>query len=74
MAPVVDRLTDDYAGIVEVRTMNVEKDAEASQLASSFKVQYVPTFVFVRSDGTTADMVVGEVSEDDLRDTLDALN
>ena len=73
MAPVVDRLTDEYENTVEIRAMNVENDAAAAQLASSFRVQYVPTFVFVRADGTTADTLVGEVSEDALRETLDAL-
>ena len=73
MAPVVDRLTDEYENTVEIRAMNVENDAAAAQLASSFRVQYVPTFVFVRADGTTAETLVGEVSEDALRETLDAL-
>jgi thioredoxin-like negative regulator of GroEL len=73
MAPVVDRLTDEYEGTVEIRAMNVENDAEASRLASSFRVQYVPTFVFVRADGSTAETLVGEISEDTLRETLDAL-
>ena len=73
MAPVVDRLTDEYENTVEIRAMNVENDAAAAQLASSFRVQYGSTFVFVRADGTTADTLVGEVSEDALRETLDAL-
>ncbi len=73
MAPVVDRLTDEYEGTIEIRAMNVENDEAAAQLASSFRVQYVPTFVFVRADGTTAETLVGEVSEDALRGTLDAL-
>lgn len=73
MAPVVDRLTDEYEGIVEIRAMNVEKDDEAARLASGFRVQYVPTFVFVGADGTTENTLVGEVSEDDLRDALDAI-
>lgn len=73
MAPVVDRLTDEYEGTVEIRALNVEEDASAAELASSFRVQYVPTFVFVNADGSTADTLVGEVSEDALRDALDAL-
>ncbi len=73
MAPVVDRLTDEYEGTVEIRAMNVENDAAAAELASSFRVQYVPTFVFVGVDGTTAETLVGEVSEDALREKLDAL-
>jgi len=70
---VVDRLADKYEGDVEIRRMNVEKDEEAARLASSFRVQYVPTFVFVNADGSTSDTVVGEVSEATLRSALDAL-
>lgn len=73
MAPVVDRLTDEYAGTVEIRAMNVETDAAAADLASSFRVQYVPTFVLLNADGSTANTLVGEIAEEDLRAALDAL-
>lgn len=73
MAPVVDRLTTEYQTTVEIRQMNVEKDTEAATLASSMRVQYVPTFVFMNADGTVSETLVGEVSEDALREALDAL-
>lgn len=73
MAPVVDRLADEYEGDVEIRKMNVEADEDAAALASQYRVEYVPTFVFVNSDGTTAETIVGEAKEADLRDALDAL-
>ena len=73
MAPVVDRLTDEYEGTVEIRALNVEEDAAAAELASSFRVQYVPTFVFVNADGSTAETLVGEVAESTLKEALDAL-
>lgn len=73
MAPVVDRLTEEYEGTVEIRALNVEEDAAAAELASSYRVQYVPTFVFVNADGTTAETLVGELEESALRDALDAL-
>mgnify|MGYP001164779735 FL=1 len=73
MAPVVDRLTKEYEGTVEIRALNVETDAAAADLASSYRVQYVPTFVFVNADGTTAETLVGEVEERALREALDAL-
>ena len=73
MAPVVDRLTEEYRGTVEVRALNVEKDEQAADLASQFRVQYVPTFVFLNADGTTADVLVGEVSEDALREAISAM-
>lgn len=73
MAPVVDRLTEEYKGSIEVRRLNVDNDEQAAELASLFRVQYVPTFVFLNADGTTADVLVGEVSEDALREAIEAL-
>jgi thioredoxin 1 len=73
MAPVVDGLAEEYRGIVEIRQLDVESDSAAAALASGFRVQYVPTFVFVNADGTTSDTIVGEVSEAKLRSALDAL-
>ena len=73
MAPVVDRLKGEYEGTVEFRLYNVEQDEQGSELASSFGAQYVPTFVFVNSDGSVAGQIVGEVAEDALKDKLDSL-
>lgn len=73
MAPVVDRLTEEYEGLVEVKRMNVESDEAAASLASSFRVQYVPTFVFVSADGTVIDTIVGETTEAKLKASLDAV-
>lgn len=73
MAPVVDRLAAEYAGDVEIRKMNVETDDGAASLASRLRVEYVPTFVFVQADGTVAATIVGETTEADLREALDAL-
>jgi thioredoxin-like negative regulator of GroEL len=64
MRPVVDRLKEKYAGKVEVKRMNTDAgDAEVDRLAQSFGIQYVPTFVFVRADGTKSGFVVGEVPQ-----------
>jgi thioredoxin-like negative regulator of GroEL len=73
MAPVVDRLTEEYKGDVEIRALNVEDDEEAARMASGFRVQYVPTFVLVDADGTAVNTLGGELDEGDLRDALDAI-
>ncbi len=73
MAPVVDGLKKQYEGIVEFELYDVEKSKEGADLATRFGVQYVPTFVFVREDGTVANTIVGEVAESKLRAALDAL-
>lgn len=74
MKPVVDRLREAYAGRVDVKRMSLDgDDPEAERLADIVGVQYVPTFVFVDSRGVQQGLVVGEVSEADLRARLDAL-
>lgn len=74
MAPIVDGLKAEYEGTVEFRLYDVEKDAEGSELATKFGAQYVPTFVFVNSDGSVAGQVVGESTVEVMREKLDALN
>jgi len=73
MAPVVDRLSSEYEGAVEFKLLNVETDEGASSIASQFRVQYVPTFVFVDSNGNVTDTIVGETTEAELKAALDAL-
>ncbi len=73
MAPVVDRLKTEYEGVVEFRLINVETDAEGAQIANDFGVQYVPSFVLLGSDGAQRDLLVGEMTEEQLRAALDAL-
>jgi thioredoxin-related protein len=74
MKPVVDRLTTDYSGKVDIKKMPLDKgDAGAEQLATTFGVEYVPTFVLVDSKGVRQDLIVGETGEEGLRAKLDAL-
>jgi thioredoxin-related protein len=74
MKPVVDRLTQEFSGRVDVRRENVGGgDAAAEALANRYQVQYVPTFVFLNSDGSKADLVVGGLDEAALRAKMTAL-
>ena len=74
MKPVVDRLTKEYAGTVDVLTMDLSgSNANAEKLANDLGVEYVPTFFFVAPDGTVRDTVVGGMTEADMRKKLDAL-
>jgi thioredoxin-like negative regulator of GroEL len=73
MAPVVDGLKGQYEGKVEFKLYDVEKDQEGSRLADSLGLQYVPTFVFVSSDGSIVQKVVGEMTEAKMREVLDSL-
>jgi thiol-disulfide isomerase/thioredoxin len=74
MAPVVNGLKDDYDGSVAIRIYNVGTSSAGNALADKYGVQYVPTFVFVDSDGEYVDMIIGETSEATLRKALDSLD
>jgi thiol-disulfide isomerase/thioredoxin len=72
MKPVVDGLAKQYEGKVEFRRLDANA-AATQQLADAYGVQYVPTFVFINSDGTRSDEVVGEVTTADIAKRLDVL-
>lgn len=73
MKPVVDGLKKEYEGKVEFRLLNVETDNEGVELANSLGIQYVPTFLYVNSDGVISSQVVGEQDVAQMRTALDAL-
>jgi len=62
MKPVVDGLVSKYAGRYDIRIMNGSTgDPEVERLAGEYGIRYVPTFVFVNTDGTKSGEVVGAV-------------
>jgi len=73
MKPLVERLEQNYKDKVEFRRLNVETDQAAIALANSMGVQYVPTFVFVNSNGVISKNVVGGMTEQALSSSVDAL-
>lgn len=73
MKPVVDGLKTQYEGKVEFKLYDVEKDEEGARLADQLGAQFVPTFVFANADGSIAQTVVGEMTEDTLKAALDSL-
>lgn len=72
MAPIVNGLKPQYDGKVAIRMYNAENDA-GNELAEEYGVQFVPTFVFVSSDGEVMNTLIGEVSENALKAELDKL-
>jgi thioredoxin-like negative regulator of GroEL len=71
MKPVVDGLVQKYAGTYEIRIMNSSSgDPEVATLADKFGIQYVPTFVFVNTDGSVSDQIVGAVPASRLEEAL----
>jgi len=71
MRPVVDGLVKKYAGRYDIRIMNASTGGpEVGELAQKFKVEFVPTFVFVGTDGTVSATVVGAVPASKLEQEL----
>jgi hypothetical protein len=71
MRPVVDGLIKKHAGRYQIRVMNTSKgDARVGTLARMYGIQYVPTFVFVNSDGSMSASVVGAVPSSRLEQEL----
>ncbi len=73
MKPLVERLEQTYKGKVEFRKLNVESDQAAIELANKMGVQYVPTFVFVNSNGVSSKTIVGEMTEQNMSAAVQAL-
>ncbi len=69
LAPVLEKLADDYRGRIRFVKVNVD---EEPGLAARFGVTGVPTLLFVR-DGQPVDQVVGFVPPAALVEQLDAL-
>lgn len=62
MKPVVDGLAKKYAGRYAIMTMNTSsRDPKVGNLAQKYGIRFVPTFVFVGSDGSVSASVVGAV-------------
>lgn len=73
MRPLVQGLEKQYSG-VEFRYLNVDgSDQEALALAQKLGVQYVPAFFFATKDGIQSASLVGDQTEQVLRDNLDKL-
>ncbi len=73
MAPIVDGLIPEYESLVAIRKYNLAESQTGAAIADNFKVEYVPTFVFVDAQGKVTATIVGETSADNLRHELNKL-
>ena len=69
LAPVTERLADEYAGRVKFCKLNIDENPLASR---KYQVMSIPT-VLLFNQGRIADMSVGAVSEQDLKPRIEAL-
>jgi thioredoxin len=62
IAPLMDEIATQYAGIVKVTKLNVDEDAATAQ---RFSITSIPTLIFFRN-GTIVDRITGAVSRNQL--------
>lgn len=70
VAPLVDAVAGEVEGVAKVGKVNID---EAGELAQKYGVQSIPTFLFFKG-GQVVDTIVGaRVTQDSLREQLEAL-
>ncbi len=67
MAPVFEKLADEYSG--KVKFVKVDTDAN-KEYATQFGVRGIPTLLFVKG-GSEVDRIVGYVPESRIKSSLD---
>jgi len=73
MEPVVDGLKQRYKGKADIRTLNIETDKAAEQLARDLGLTGVPEFYFFNSEGLQAGKIVGGATAEQISEVLDGL-
>ena len=68
-APILEKVANDFKGIVNVFKINVDDNSE---LASLYKVRSIPTSIIFK-DGEAIDTFIGSLPEEELRNKLNAL-
>ncbi|MBI4721714.1 MAG: thioredoxin [Candidatus Stahlbacteria bacterium] len=69
LAPIVEKLAEEYEGRVKICKLNVE---EAYTTASTYKVKSIPTIIIFKS-GKIVDQSTGFLSETDFRQKIDTI-
>lgn len=69
LAPVIDKLAENYEGEAKVCKVNVDNEAE---LSKKFGIRNIPTILFFK-DGEVKDQITGAQPEQVIREKLDAL-
>lgn len=67
VAPVLDELSQEYAGKVKICKMNVD---ENTVVPSQYGVRSIPTLVLIKN-GQIAEQIIGAVPKDTLKRVLD---
>ena len=67
IAPAVEALAEQFAGEVDVRKVDVDRDAE---LAARYGIRSIPTLIVFKA-GEAAETLVGAVSKDQLQQAIE---
>jgi thioredoxin 1 len=69
MIPIVDELSTEFDGKIQVVKINVDENSETP---SKFSVMSIPTFVIFK-DGDAVNTLVGAQSKDDLKSAIETV-
>lgn len=72
MAPIVDRLTKEFDGKVDVTVVDVDQQAN-QELVQKFRINSIPTFAFIDRNGNVIELFIGGTSEETLRQKIQQL-
>lgn len=68
---MVDGLRSKYAGRYDIKVLDTSgTDPEVERLAQAYDIRYVPTFVFLNTDGSKSGQLVGAVPVEQLEAEL----
>ena len=70
MAPIVEKLAEEYAGKVEIGKYNVDEEGD---LATEYRIMSLPTILFFKDGKKTDIRLVGGQTEESLRKNIEAL-
>lgn len=69
VAPIVEELSDEYAGKIKVGKLNVDENPST---AAKYGIRNIPTLLVLKN-GEVAEKVVGAVGKDKLTEAVDAV-
>ncbi len=72
MAPILDELKTEYAGVMEVEFIDVFQDENLAK-AESLKIEQIPTQLFIAADGKELRRNVGPMTKQEILDTWQEL-
>ena len=70
MAPLIDRLSEEYEGRVEIGKYNID---EESDLTTEYRIMSIPTLLFFKNGKKTDIRLAGSQTEATLRAKIDEL-